>query len=203
MPLTKRELFEKCAAHLLRQGERSIVGSACRPSIPSAYRGNGELQCPIGVLIAPVFYSADLEGQSVSRPDVQLAVERSIGRALAKDEITMLKKVQKIHDNRLPQEWPAQIECLRNLTFKLRRMKNRDVVMDDMLDVNTDRLLKQMENGECDTRELLRLLRVAYWRTVELGGDKEVQRLYDELAESFLSDVGAEPESLTEPVYTS
>jgi hypothetical protein len=200
MTITKRELFEKCAAHLLRQGEKSTVrpgGASC------LYRNLDGLQCAIGPLIEDPWYSQELEGEPFSSYQVQLAVGRSIGRPLEVDERVMLEKMQKIHDKGQPQEWPVLIANLRNETFELRRMQNREDVIDDNLDANTARLLDQIENGERNTDDLLHLLRVAYRRTFELGGDKEVQKFHDELTERFKEDGDEKEEGLTTPVYTS
>jgi len=95
--LTKQEMFDKVAVHLLTQGKRSTQGTSC------AYRGDGGLKCAIGCLIPDERYSRDLEGEAASTWPVREAAGFDISLS------EFATALQQMHDDCAPDEWLGQL----------------------------------------------------------------------------------------------
>ena len=61
--MTLQEMFDTMAAHLLKQGERSV--SPINPQ-QCRYRGDHGLKCAVGALIKDKFYKPSLEGRGAT-----------------------------------------------------------------------------------------------------------------------------------------
>jgi hypothetical protein len=110
VPVTPQSIFDRVAAHLLEQGERSFG-----PDGRCAYRGENGLKCGVGVLIADEHYSPSLEGSAVGAACVQAALERA-GLNLAAPESEPVRELlwalQRVHDTRPPHTWQFYLEGL-------------------------------------------------------------------------------------------
>ncbi len=100
--MTNQETFDRVAAHLLNQGERSYVGEAC------AYRGKNGLKCAVGCLIPDDRYTANIEGVPVC---IMLAkeLETLLGFPVSITQVNLLQKLQEIHDQDAPARWPRRL----------------------------------------------------------------------------------------------
>lgn len=123
--MTKQEVFDTVANHLLTQMEKStrklpyasierVVMGAC------AYRGDGGLKCAVGVLIPDEKYSIDMETISA-----YALCERfpEIAWILGSAGWEFADLLQDIHDNSNPESWFCCLQTL-GLTHRL----NTDVL---------------------------------------------------------------------------
>jgi hypothetical protein len=97
--MTRQEVFDIVATHLIKQGKESRIGGGC------AYRGEGGLKCALGVLIKDEFYREIWNGDGLG-PDVFEALESSgvVPMELTGDDDTrsdgeFLEGLQSIHDD--------------------------------------------------------------------------------------------------------
>lgn len=100
--MTKQEIFDKVATHLLTQNAKSMNASGC------AYRGAEGRKCAIGCLIPDEDYTPRLEGKTVmtatSKINVATAVNKSI-RAKTLITLKFLQRLQAVHDLWPVEEW--------------------------------------------------------------------------------------------------
>lgn len=125
--LTKREVFDKVKAHLLKQKVRSIntTTGSCM------YRGSDNMQCAVGCLIADVQYAPRLEGNAINIIDddidhkafrqTELCEALSLSGVDVSDEDTvyMLSVLQKVHDKMAPGDWPRLLNMVEKKHFEL------------------------------------------------------------------------------------
>lgn len=96
--------FDKAAAHLLRQGSKSLL----RPSASGtasercAYRSPDGKMCAVGALIADEHYRDDLELRLASSPEVSAALAAS---GLEGVSLRLLSALQEVHDEVEAGEW--------------------------------------------------------------------------------------------------
>ena len=109
--MTDQELFDKVAAHLLKQGVRaeSQFAGGC------AYRGENGTKCAAGVLIADEHYSDVLEGGKAIDAIVTLALKRS---GVEESQLDLVHALQMIHDAVPPPGWKDELRNLAGL-FRL------------------------------------------------------------------------------------
>lgn len=102
--MTEQEIFDKVAAHLLMQNEKSARYGYCKYRL-------GKLRCAVGVLM-DCCYSEEFEGKSLSG----LLDEVDMDIDLPKERL--LNTLQNLHDDHEPYEWPG---CLSSVArrFKL------------------------------------------------------------------------------------
>jgi hypothetical protein len=98
--MTPQELFDKVSSHLLNQGQPALDRGECR------YRTGTGLSCAVGCLISDAAYSPTFEGQVVTTPRVQWALEAS-GLVLDQRSLDLLNRLQSLHDLTKPELWPA------------------------------------------------------------------------------------------------
>lgn len=117
--MTKQEIFNKVAKHLLTQNEKSqgppSGGSQCM------YRSPGGLSCAVGCLIKDEHYNAIMEGVSaIYNSDVRDALEKSLGPV--ENYRSLLNSLQEVHDCNPPVSWSTELASVaseNNLTFTL------------------------------------------------------------------------------------
>lgn len=90
--MTKQELFDKVATHLLKQRRVSRLTN----SGSCAYRGVEGTSCAIGCLIPDELYEKNMEGSSIRilmmhRPDIQ--------ELIGKGNVELASRLQRIHDS--------------------------------------------------------------------------------------------------------
>ena len=94
--MTNEEAFQISAKHLLKQGRRATVKGNC------SYRTPHGAMCAIGVLIPDDEYNPDFENMWVSNIYSKVST-------LAPLDLTMLDRLQDIHDNSAPYEWRSEL----------------------------------------------------------------------------------------------
>ena len=97
-----QEVFDKVAAHLLRQRSRSYRKGGC------AYRGKAGKMCAVGCLIADEHYRPSLEGSNLQSELVQAALKDS-GINVTQDMKFMLEDLQTCHDYNEVSVWPQAL----------------------------------------------------------------------------------------------
>lgn len=121
---TAQEVFDQAAKHLLtqkRQSKKTDVDEEC------LYRGPKGLQCAAGCFIAEDEYHAEMEGIPwdsledfyVNNPEIEKP--QSFEPAFLEIHRSLIKALQKLHDDNPPKEWKSKlIELARryNLEFK-------------------------------------------------------------------------------------
>lgn len=102
--MTLQEMFDKVAAHLLKQNRKAISadGRSCMYRAP-----NGD-QCAAGCLIPDDKYSPEMEGKTVFSDRVRNAIGEI---ALNSSGFHLLTDLQGIHDHCDPQSWPDRLEA--------------------------------------------------------------------------------------------
>jgi hypothetical protein len=106
--MTKQEIFDKVATHLLTQNAKSIVGSGvdsfCR------YRGENGMKCAVGVLISDDEYRECFEGHSASSVVRRSRRHPDLRRLV--DHMDFLDAIQSIHDYADVGDWPESLKQL-------------------------------------------------------------------------------------------
>ena len=133
--MTRQEIFDTVARHLLAQNKKSLNGATC------VYRDGYGLSCAIGCLIADQHYTPNIESHTL-RLDIShdnanfgsdrqahssekqgalvRAISDSIGRDLTFEDRRLLVKLQNVHDCWAPRDWHlrlTQLADLLSLTF--------------------------------------------------------------------------------------
>lgn len=104
---SEQEVFDQVAKHMLTQNKKSVdvkgrgymIGDVCR------YRGEADLKCAAGCLMADEEYKESFEYKSWDDLVVKKIVS-GIHKGL-------IMKLQYIHDNKDPSEWLSALEGLR------------------------------------------------------------------------------------------
>ena len=109
-----QDIFNKASAHL------SAMSGPCMRNRSCVYRDGKGGMCAVGVLIEDTYYSEDLEGNSVSNPDVTIAVAQSLDQDfLSSDQILLLRRLQNVHDDWEYSAW----SCETNLQAMVRMLR--------------------------------------------------------------------------------
>lgn len=108
--MTKQEIFDKVATHLLTQNKKSYLPGYNNTSISKAcaYRGEDNCKCGIGILIPDDKYDPSLESKTVINNDVLLSLEDGIDREDV-EIIQFLSHLQCIHDLCPIEEWKFRL----------------------------------------------------------------------------------------------
>jgi len=115
--MTKQEIFDKIAVHLLTQNAVSVGpgdNQMCK------YRTDDGLSCAIGCLIPDELYVKKLEGKEVGSSRIVREVLKKVGIF---NEGRFLVHFQQMHDYFTPTQWPDYLIEVGN-NYKL----NTDVV---------------------------------------------------------------------------
>lgn len=115
--MTKQEIFNTVARHLLTQGEKSMVGDKCQ------YRGDRGLKCAVGVLIRDEYYDPEFdEGEGISvhwayrclpkQEKLYRAIEKALSRKLYREDFELLVALQELHDGNDPSTWRMELGAL-------------------------------------------------------------------------------------------
>jgi hypothetical protein len=99
--MTKQETFDIVAAHLLKQGAKSMVGDDY-----CAYRGECGMKCAAGALIPDEEYRAEFENQTVCDSQISTLI-KELGH-----DVNLVRRLQRLHDNRDVNEWPQALRAL-------------------------------------------------------------------------------------------
>lgn len=103
--MTRQEIFDKVAAHLLTQGRRSVDDETNE----CVYRHRDGAMCAVGCLIPPELYDPKMEGVSVDHsPRVKRALN-DVGIVLDSEMDRFLRDLQLIHDEARPEDWKVEL----------------------------------------------------------------------------------------------
>lgn len=129
MALTRREMFEKVKAHLLKQNQKAMIdtdeGIACR------YRTPEGLTCAIGCLIPDDEYDESFEGHPPAdattlmlykdriSPDFSTDIEIQIALAagITPETADLARRLQHCHDNVSEEEWIEKLNQIEREEF--------------------------------------------------------------------------------------
>ena len=98
MAMTKQEIFDRVARHLLTQKKHAMVNDAC------VYRTPDGLKCAIGCLIPNELYTPEIEGYSATKCQV-VHVLLKVGISC----IAFLNELQIVHDTYDVDDWAPQL----------------------------------------------------------------------------------------------
>lgn len=106
--MTKQEIFDRVARHLLAQGKRAVAmmddgEEQCR------YRGEGGTKCAVGCLIADEAYSSAIEGKTAGTILVRDALRDSGVDMSDESTVDMLRALQEVHDDHTVSAWPESL----------------------------------------------------------------------------------------------
>lgn len=97
--MNKQEVFDKVAAHLLQQKEKSMTMGRCM------YRSANGLKCAIGCLIPDDLYESSIENTPVY--ELPYFIIKHIGCEW--EDLSFLSVLQKIHDCVEPEKWREEL----------------------------------------------------------------------------------------------
>lgn len=100
--MTKQEIFDKVASHLLTQNERSISENGM-----CLYRGPRGLKCAAGFLIPDDVYNFEMEGENA-----EFVFTHFPQLSDFKEHATLVLRLQKIHDYYGVALWKDKLEAL-------------------------------------------------------------------------------------------
>lgn len=100
MQKIRQKVFDQALAHLRKQGEKSMEGMGC------SYRGDGGLECAIGIFISDRKYKAWFEGKLAA--DILHALPRSVSGA-GEDFLVALQA--ELHDDLSEGGFPTELEA--------------------------------------------------------------------------------------------
>lgn len=101
MTLTRQEMFDKVATHLLTQMERSVEGRLCRYRL-------GTLKCAIGALIPDDKYLRRFEDVAIDGFSQEALLLRNVA-GISDDDAKFARRLQRVHDNHRPEEWASEL----------------------------------------------------------------------------------------------
>lgn len=134
--LSKQEVFDKVARHLILQNARSVKKYSDRGGVMSppacAYRGEGGLKCAAGCVIPDEVYYPEMEGTLFS---YIYATEESLQELFDFRTSVLVGRLQIMHDDAVcgPEYWPDRLKNLAN-EYKL----NPQIVDDALKDRNAN-----------------------------------------------------------------
>lgn len=133
--MTKQEIFNKVASHLLKQNAKSeIFKESLNKTVYAyggeneylnktvcAYRGENGCKCGIGILIPDEKYNPSLECHTVNNTNVLEALEDGID--IYEEEMpTFLCRLQEIHDYNDTKNWKSSLKyfaCQEGLNYDI------------------------------------------------------------------------------------
>ena len=101
--MTKQQIFNKVARHLLRQRKKAEAGSICR------YRTDDGLKCAVGVLIPNAKYKPEFEGSMIGISDETESDEIRKAAGISERQIDLARALQNVHDDYEPEHWRQEL----------------------------------------------------------------------------------------------
>lgn len=103
--MTKQEIFNKVAKHLLRQSKRSVnEGGQCM------YRGPNNTRCAVGCLIPKSAYQPAMEGRLAA--NLLISFPAVVRCGLVPANMSLVQALQDIHDEVEPENWRRELMAL-------------------------------------------------------------------------------------------
>jgi len=107
--LTKQQIFDTVATHLLTQNEKALCYPGDDGNAPSCmYLTVEGLKCAVGIFIPKSEYNSDWEHESVTGL-FESYPEDMHNLGLEKKYISLLENLQNVHDSYIPDEWDFQL----------------------------------------------------------------------------------------------
>jgi len=99
--MTAQEVLNTMAAHLLKQGKKSIDADSavCR------YRSKDGLKCAVGALLTNKEYRPEMEGHNVGYIEYILP-QRLVAH------LELIRSGQRVHDDHPVDSWPSELRAL-------------------------------------------------------------------------------------------
>lgn len=108
-PMTRQQIFDKAAKHLIRQGDRAWDEGEGR----CAYRSPTNLKCAVGCLIPDVLYHHSMEAKDVA--DI-IKMFPNLENIFSPKDVGFLMGLQAVHDS--CDSWQGDRKAERVKTFK-------------------------------------------------------------------------------------
>jgi hypothetical protein len=108
MEMTRQEVFDTVAAHLLKQNARSLIDPTDLDDPGCAYRGAAGLKCAVGCLIPDEVYKPSMEGIGMLGL-LEAGAKWAPKLAYLHPHRFLLADLQRVHDGDAPAEWPTQL----------------------------------------------------------------------------------------------
>lgn len=113
--MTKQEIFDKVATHLLTQNIKSLRDvTSCEDGVlysGCAYRGDNGTKCAIGCLIPDEAYLHEIEG-STCRSGAVVELLKSLYDFHTEYQMSFLRQLQIVHDRSPVDMWKYQLKHL-------------------------------------------------------------------------------------------
>lgn len=111
--MTIQEVFEKVCNHLMTQKRRALLHDPTESALsPCAYRAPNGDKCAAGCLILDELYESHMEGKNTDFYSVRRALLESDVDMENYNIMTMVRKLQTIHDFTLSENWAAQLRVI-------------------------------------------------------------------------------------------
>ena len=105
----EQELFNRVKTHLLNQGERADSDVQNAGIYECVYHSSSGLKCAIGCLITDEVYRPSMEGEDIN-DDLVYNGLRDSGIDMSGKTVSILRKMQHVHDCADPSEWSESID---------------------------------------------------------------------------------------------
>lgn len=106
--MNKQEVFTKVKNHLLKQGEKAVVG---KDNINCKYRTKDGLKCAIGCLIPDKNYNPIIEGDNIYSSAVVKSLPFEVSNS-SEIGFDFLEELQHIHDSNDVDKWEDKLKEL-------------------------------------------------------------------------------------------
>lgn len=101
--MTRQEVFNKVAKHLLKQGEPALGAMGCR------YLTDDGKKCAVGCLIPKRLYSVRMEGMAANHSVVSSVLTRVFKHKISAKMDSLLGSLQGVHDAHPAYRWPEEM----------------------------------------------------------------------------------------------
>lgn len=112
--MDQQKIYSRVRKHLLKQGRPAHLPYGFEGEC--AYRTTDQdgkvLKCAIGCLIPFRLYTPELEGTSIDGLRVLTTVREALGDTIELDDVSLLQRLQSIHDRTEPEYWEAELNHL-------------------------------------------------------------------------------------------
>lgn len=125
--MNTQQVLDKVSAHMLNQGQKSMAWSDKDAAMMCAYRGDGGLQCAAGCMIPDDKYEKRFEGCGVRPQELKAGIHGFAPKTndanalrlvlieandLDENGLSLLRKLQGIHDKNRVKYWKENLENL-------------------------------------------------------------------------------------------
>ena len=105
----EQELFNRVKTHLLNQGAKAETDESTHGIKMCQYHAESGLKCAVGCLIDAKAYDFSMEGEDIN-DDLVYNGLRDSGIDMSGKTVSILRKLQHVHDCADPSEWSESID---------------------------------------------------------------------------------------------